>query len=56
MVIIKIIRKNKIVETELVYFDDTPPVDMPQSIGQLILAVISNLHLYSSSSSSSSDF
>ena len=44
--IIKIIRKNKIAETELVYFHDTLPVDIPRSIGQLILAVISDLHLY----------
>ena len=44
--IIKIIRKNIIEETELVSFHDTVPVDIPPSIGQLILAVISNLHLY----------
>ena len=44
--IIKIIRKNKIVETELVYFHEALPVDIPRSMGQLILAVISDLHLY----------
>ena len=38
VVIIKYIRKNKIVETVLVYFHDALPVDIPRSTGQLILA------------------
>ena len=44
--IIKIIRKNKIIKTELVLFHDTLPLDIPRSIGQLIFVLFSNLHLY----------
>ena len=44
--IIKIIRKNKIVEMELVFLHATLAVAIPRSIGQLILAVISDLYLF----------
>ena len=38
--------QTKIVETEVVYFHYALPVDIPHSIAQLILAAISDLHLY----------